>query len=1545
MATIEKNINDISWKLIKNYFKNNTLIDHHLDGYNDFFSNGIYQIVNEMNPIKIRKNYDEKKELHKFECDIYIGGLEGKNIYSGKPIIYDENHSHMMYPNEARLRNMTYGTTMYYDVVIEFKTYSSKENDYIKETLDLKKILLGKLPIMVQSNLCILKNLDREQRFHYGECKNDYGGYFIIDGKEKCIVPQEKFSNNMLYIKKNIKDGESNDDVDDKYLYSAVIKTESEDPSKPVRTLKMHIVAPNDKNTNLNIVVEVPNVRKPIPFFILMRALGCKSDKEIISYCLFDLDKNSSFLEDFIPSIHDAGIIFSQEQAQKYISAFTKGKTKYHILEILMNYLLPQIGELNFKNKAYFLGNMCFQLLKVYKNINKPTDRDNFSYKRVEVTGTLVYDLFKEYYNLQKKDIFMIIDKDINYNYKNKIDMETVNMKDVFEENYVSYFKNKIVEKGFKKAFKGNWGATPHTKKVGVLQDLNRLSYLSSLSHLRKISLPLDESAKVVGPRLLHNSQWGIIDPVDTPDGGNCGLHKHMTILSNITKGYSGSSMTKWLRHYMNLILLEETNPDFMYNFTKIFVNGSLIGFLDKLLETVNIIKNYRRLGVLPAYTSISFNISENSIFIFTDGGRLCRPLYYVNNDKLSINKNNIDLLKDATWNNIVCGFHSETNFNFKDNKFYKLDFLYNSKEYEDLKSMIDFVDTSESDSALIASNISQLKGEKKYSHLEIHPSLLLGVMGNHVIFPEHNQLPRNLFSCGQSKQACSLFHSNFKNRVDKSGIVLNYGETPLVKSKYLDLINNEEHAYGNNTIVAIMAYSGYNVEDAILVNEGSIKRGLFNTTYFNTYESYEESSQTASSEVDSVFSDNKDNNVLGKKIGFDYSKLNEVGLIEEETPVTDKTIIIGKKTFIEDNDTFSDSSSTPKKGQLGIVDKTFITDGEEGFRLAKVRIREHRIPNLGDKMASRAGQKGTVGLVIPEENMPFCENGLKPDLIINPHAIPSRMTIGQLLECILGKIGCIEGYFGDCTAYNTSSDKLNIYSKILQKHKYNSHGNEILYNGMTGEQIESEIFIGPTYYMRLKHMTKDKINYRAKGPTMSLTNQPVKGRANDGGLRIGEMERDGVIGHGASLFLKESMMERGDKYHMAICNQTGTIAAYNNTKNIFISPFADGPIKWKGSVDNVKISNITRHGRSFSIVKVPYCFKLLIQELQTMNVLVRVITEDNIDQIVNLNKYDNHKQLTFDNEKSLEQHLLQVSSQLNRYPTTNINKYYINMDKENANTPEELPRISPLSPPYAPGSPAYAPGTTPPYAPGSPDYAPGTTPPYAPGSPDYAPGMSPPYAPGSPYVPGTSPEYGPPGSSPPYAPGSSYDTNSTNSSGTPPPPPPPGAYSDSSSGSQPFSHHVPNNLNETDDDNKRFEESALKFRGENARSDFYKYYRNKFPDASEVEMENAYSTFLDSGEIIDNNDVLEPEDFVKKDKPKIKTDFIDHTKENKDFLDDDIQDVDIEDDNDNIEAKPLKKVQVKEGKLDDNEDNSDDEDDNKSGGDGGKFTLKKIIL
>jgi hypothetical protein len=507
----------------------------------------------------------------------------------------------------------------------------------------------------------------------------------------------------------------------------------------------------------------------------------------------------------------------------------------------------------------------------------------------------------------------------------------------------------------------------------------------------------------------------------------------------------------------------------------------------------------------------------------------------------------------------------------------------------------------------------------------------MLGVMGNQVIFPENNQLPRDLFACGQARQAISLYHSNFQVRVDKTGIVLNNGQVPLVKSRYLKYINNEEHPCGENTIVAIMAWNGYNVEDSILFNEGSLKRGLFRTTYYSVYESREESSRVGETTIDSVFANIESKEVVGLKPGCDYAQLDEYGLVKENTLVDEKMVLIGKVTTnVEKPGTFIDASAFPKKGQLGYVDKSFMTEGEEGFRIAKVRIRNERIPGIGDKFCSRCGQKGTVGLVIPEADMPFTADGIKPDIIINPHALPSRMTIGQLVESLMGKACAMQGAFGDCTAFVNNGDMPKVFGQLLVENGYHSSGNEILYNGQTGEQIQSEIYMGPTYYMRLKHMVKDKINYRAQGPRTVLTRQTVQGRANDGGLRIGEMERDGLIAHGITAFLQESMLVRGDDYYMAICNKTGTVAIYNESQNLFLSPSADGPIKFSGGLDDDwKIQTLSKFGRSFSIVRVPYAFKLLMQELLTMNVQMRIITEANIDQLTHLSFSDNIAQLT----------------------------------------------------------------------------------------------------------------------------------------------------------------------------------------------------------------------------------------------------------------------------------------------------------------------------
>jgi hypothetical protein len=533
---------------------------------------------------------------------------------------------------------------------------------------------------------------------------------------------------------------------------------------------------------------------------------------------------------------------------------------------------------------------------------------------------------------------------------------------------------------------------------------------------------------------------------------------------------------------------------------------------------------------------------------------------------------------------------------------------------------IIDYLDTSETESSLIATYSEQIT--KFTSHCEIHPSLLLGVMGNQIVFPESNPLPRDLFSCGQSKQAVSLYNSNYQNRIDKMGVVLNNGQIPLVKSRYLKYIYNEEHTCGINAIVAIGSYGGYNVEDSILFNEASLRRGMFNTTYFNMYEAREESTKVAGTNIDSKFVNIESKVVFGKKPGYDYSHLDEHGLIRENTPLDDKKVVIGKVTSnINNTDTFSDASVTPKKGQLGYVDKAFITEGEEGFRIAKVRIREERIPAQGDKFCSRCGQKGTVGLIIPEENMPFTADGIRPDLIINPHALPSRMTIGQLVETLMGKACAHYGGFGDCTAFVNKGPKHTLFGTLLRNIGYSSTGNEIMYSGESGEQLNMEFFIGPCYYMRLKHMVKDKINYRAQGPRTALTRQTVQGRANDGGLRIGEMERDGIIAHGATAFLKESMLTRGDDYYIAICNTTGTIAIYNESKNIFISPFADGPLKFSENFENsMNLEVISKYGKSFSIIRVPYCFKLLIHELQVMNIQMRIITEDNIEQLTSMN-------------------------------------------------------------------------------------------------------------------------------------------------------------------------------------------------------------------------------------------------------------------------------------------------------------------------------------
>ena len=1362
---------ELPWKVIQRLFNDDPqmMIRHHIDSYNDFFGKGIFKIFRERNPIILQKEQDPDTQEFNLRCELYLGGKNGDKVYFGKPVIYDDDREHYMFPNEARLRNMTYGTTIHYDVDVVFKIAvpdsgagaGGTGTRVEVTTATLERILLGRFPIMIQSNHCILHGLEPKARFYMGECKNDYGGYFIIDGKEKTIISQEKFADNMLYIREN--------NEDNMYTHAADIRTVSEDASKPERTLSVRIVAPTTLLTNKQIVVNIPNVRSPVPLFIVMRALGVISDRDILEFCLLDLDENAELLDNFIPSIHDANKIFTQEGAIKFIATLTKSKTIPQVHDILMNYFLPQVGETNYIQKAYFLGNMVYKLLRVSLKIDAPTDRDSFKFKRIELSGTLIFDLFKEYYALQQQHIRLSMDREY---FKDPKKYEK-NFVGLIQMNYQEFFRERIVENGLKKAFKGNWGATEHTKRIGVIQDLNRLSYNSFLSHLRKINLPMDSSAKIVKPRMLHGSQWGMIDPVDSPDGANIGFHKHLAFGTRITNHCSGYPMMQWLREVVKMHLLEESTRMFLYYTTKVFVNGTWVGAVTRPEETMRLIRLHRRNALIPIYISCRWDIKNNEIHVYTDAGRLCRPIFYIDEEtgRPSYDKDEIlEMIRGgkASWIEMTTGFtaKSDPTFNPSHCNYYTIDELYGrahdtsalsskQKVTEDVarvntiedfrrlkatQAIIEYIDTSETESTLISmshkferpvlaadeSNAdressdssegdnsesepeeARQEGEgaegageggeahvggaggaaaehrkhhrvhrrhrhrrkrdkhglkrgisadgKHYTHVEIHPSLVMGVMGNQICFPENNPVARNVFGCGQAKQAASLYHSNYQVRIDKMGVVINNGETPIVKSRYLDLINHEEHPCGFNAIVAIMSFNGYNVEDSILFNEASIKRGMFRITYYNMYEAREESSSVRGAQRDTRFANIQKEGAIGIKPGYDYSYLDDNGLIRENTEMDDKKVVIGMGSVSIQNEggQMRDMSTMPKKGQLGFVDKAFMTEGETGFRIGKVRIREERFPSIGDKFCSRCGQKGTVGLIIPEKDMPFTKDGIRPDIIINPHAIPTRMTIGQLIESLMGKACVLHGGFGNCTAYTNNGTKHESFGSVLTEYGYHSSGTEVLYNGMTGEQVKSDIYIGPTYYMRLKQMVKDKINYRSQGPRTQLTRQTVQGRANDGGLRVGEMERDGILGHGAAHFLNESLMVRGDEYYMAVCNKSGMIAIYNPNQNLFMSPMVDGPIKYSGGLTDAgagagsgasagagasgaSVIQMTKFGRSFSIVRIPYCLKLLMQELLVMNVQMRIITDDNIDQLPSMSYSNNVYKLLKDGKGAM---------------------------------------------------------------------------------------------------------------------------------------------------------------------------------------------------------------------------------------------------------------------------------------------------------------------
>ena len=1157
------------WKIIESYFDNKHLVQlvrHQIDSYNDFIQVQMKKTIQMFNPLHIRSIQDYFKEFKKHRLEIII---EFENLCVYRPEIHENNGAtKLMFPNDARLRNFTYTSNITLDLNIRYiiRSGPSLETEEIKD-VKLSKIQFGKVPIMLKSCICILNQYTHVHPEKIEECKMDPGGYFIINGSEKTCLGQEKPADNKIFCFKQ--------KTAHKWLWTAEMRSVPDwkciSPKQIYMMISSKLIA-----SGFEIVVQLPRLKRPIPLFILFRALGLNNDKEICKIiCLsIDAEENKPILDYLKASVSQASEYISYDDSIRYITSSViytpinmdkdegQKKKKDFAIDVLTNDLFPHCKTK--LEKVYLLGHMTNKLVRCALGEYPSDDRDSYSNKRVELTGTLLNNLFRNYFNKVVKDIQKQVIREIN----NGSWKSTENYGEIITlTNIYKIVKGSTIENGLKRALStGDFGIKHlNSNKVGVAQVLNRLTYLSTLSHLRRINLPIDKSGKSVEPRKLTGTSWGFLCPAETPEGQSVGVVKNLSYLT-IVSGHSDSSpIYEYVQDYITPF--KEGDSSIYYDKVKVFINGRWIGVAENPFELYNNLKQKKYKGILNIYTSIVFNYKQKEIYVSNECGRLLRPLLKVKDNRIMVTKKIIDQLdtKEIGWDDLL--------FNLK---------------IDD--SVIEYIDPDEQSFAMIATKPNEMKPDYNYTHCEIHPSTIFGVLASCIPFPEHNQSPRNTYQCAMGKQAIGVYVSNFHNRVDKTAYVLNYGMRPLVETRVMNMMKLNQLPSGNQVIVAIMTHSGYNQEDSILFNKGSIDRGLFHATIYHTEK--DDDKKTNGEEEIRI----KPNRMTTKNMKFgNYDKINKNGVMDVNELVEDKDILIAKVIVIKDNKNdntklikYEDQSRCYRTEEECYVDGVWLNRNGEGYNSCKVKIRSTRKPNIGDKFSSRHGQKGTIGNIIDEQDMPFTKKGLRPDIIINPHAIPSRMTIAQLKETLVGKLLLELGLFGDGTSFGELS--MNKISKELQNHNYESKGNEILYDGKTGEQIKTSIFIGPVYYQRLKHMVYDKQHSRCIGPMVNLTRQPAEGRSRDGGLRFGEMERDCMISHGAARFTKERIYDVSDKYSVHVCKKCGLIAIYNDKEHIHLC-------------------NVCDNKTDFSYVEMPYSCKLLFQELISMNVVPRIMT------------------------------------------------------------------------------------------------------------------------------------------------------------------------------------------------------------------------------------------------------------------------------------------------------------------------------------------------
>ncbi|CDK28536.1 unnamed protein product [Kuraishia capsulata CBS 1993] len=1121
--TDEINTAEDKWNLLPAFLKVKGLVKQHLDSFNYFVDKDLKKII-QANQLVLS---DVDPEFYLKYLDIRVGhkssslkrGIERKEV--------------LMPPHECRLRDLTYSAPIYVDV-----EYTRGRKIIMHRDLEI-----GRMPIMLRSNKCILDGRTEGEMAILNECPLDPGGYFIVNGTEKVILVQEQLSKNRIIVEADEK----------KQIVQASVTSSTHE-----RKSKTYVVTKNNR-----IYLKHNSISEEIPIVLVLKAAGITSDMEIMQLVC---GEDSTYQDMFIVNFEEAAKlgIYTQKEALEYIGKRVKTVRRINSprltllqegIEAIATTVIAHIAveNLDFREKALYIAMMTRRVVMAMHNPKLVDDRDYVGNKRLELAGQLLAllfeDLFKKFNNDFKANIDKILKKPSR---ASEFDaLLSINI----HSNNITTGMNRAISTG-------NWSLKRFKmERAGVTHVLSRLSYISALGMMTRISSQFEKSRKVSGPRALQPSQFGMLCTSDTPEGEACGLVKNLALMTHITTDDEEDPVKRlcYALGIENIAIVDSGNLHTNGTFG-VHLNGTLIGTTRFPIQFVSRFRFLRRTGKVSSFISIFISMHHTAVHIAADGGRICRPLIIVENGVSKVNSDHLLKLRNGEWE-----------FD---------DFLRNG--------LVEYLDVNEENDSYIA--LYERDIVKTTTHLEIEPFTVLGAVAGLIPYPHHNQSPRNTYQCAMGKQAIGAIAYNQFRRIDTLLYLMVYPQQPMVKTKTIELIDYDKLPAGQNATVAVMSYSGYDIEDALVLNKASVDRGFGrcqtlrkNTTTLKRYPNH-------TKDIVSGMRVDEDGKPVFQHSSLGPDGLGEVGMRVESGQVfinkcvptnANENIIGGPATNeYQSQEQHRETPMVYRGPEPSYVDQVMMSVGDNDQALIKVLLRQTRRPELGDKFSSRHGQKGVCGIIVQQEDLPFNDDGISPDIIMNPHGFPSRMTVGKMLELISGKAGVLNGTLEYGTCFGGS--KLEDMSKILVDKGFSYSGKDMLYSGITGEALQAYIFFGPIYYQKLKHMVLDKMHARARGPRAVLTRQPTEGRSRDGGLRLGEMERDCVIAYGASQLLLERLMLSSDAFDVDICGECG-LMGYN------------------GWCPSCKTSE--------GIVKmtIPYAAKLLFQELISMNIAPRL--------------------------------------------------------------------------------------------------------------------------------------------------------------------------------------------------------------------------------------------------------------------------------------------------------------------------------------------------